>query len=132
MPKRRRLDLKLVRECSIQLYLRILLRTIPEVWSGGENQSIYPSVIQNDYTKRSLTPNRVLGDDCTLSIDCPVHPNRPSPSAACANREGAASCFVRPAGELGRPTDHKDRTFVPRPHQSYGFRVRSCEQVRKR
>jgi len=32
--ERRRLDLKLVRERSIRLYLRILLRTVPEVWSG--------------------------------------------------------------------------------------------------
>jgi lipopolysaccharide/colanic/teichoic acid biosynthesis glycosyltransferase len=32
--ERRRLDLQLVRDHSIRLYLRILLRTIPEVWSG--------------------------------------------------------------------------------------------------
>jgi lipopolysaccharide/colanic/teichoic acid biosynthesis glycosyltransferase len=32
--ERRRLDLKLVRERSVRLYLRILLRTVPEVWSG--------------------------------------------------------------------------------------------------
>lgn len=35
--ERRRLDLRFVRERSVRMYLRILLRTIPEVWSGSNS-----------------------------------------------------------------------------------------------
>jgi lipopolysaccharide/colanic/teichoic acid biosynthesis glycosyltransferase len=35
--ERRRLDLRYVRGRSVRMYLRILLRTIPEVWSGANS-----------------------------------------------------------------------------------------------
>ena len=35
--ERRRLDLRYVRDRSVRMYLRILLRTIPEVWSGANS-----------------------------------------------------------------------------------------------
>jgi exopolysaccharide production protein ExoY len=35
--ERRRLDLRFVRDRSVWMYLRILLRTIPEVWSGSNS-----------------------------------------------------------------------------------------------
>jgi len=35
--ERRRLDLQFVRNRSVRMYLRILLRTIPEVWSGSNS-----------------------------------------------------------------------------------------------
>jgi exopolysaccharide production protein ExoY len=35
--ERRRLDLRYVRNRSVRMYLRILLRTIPEVWSGSNS-----------------------------------------------------------------------------------------------
>jgi len=35
--ERRRLDLSFVRNRSLRLYLRILLRTVPEVWSGSNS-----------------------------------------------------------------------------------------------
>lgn len=35
--ERRRLDLRYVRDRSVRMYLRILLRTIPEVWSGSNS-----------------------------------------------------------------------------------------------
>jgi len=35
--ERRRLDLCYVRDRSVRMYLRILLRTIPEVWSGSNS-----------------------------------------------------------------------------------------------
>lgn len=35
--ERRRLDLRFVRNRSVRMYLRILLRTIPEVWSGSNS-----------------------------------------------------------------------------------------------
>lgn len=33
--QRRRLDLEFVRNRSLRMYTRILLRTVPEVWGGG-------------------------------------------------------------------------------------------------
>lgn len=35
--ERRRLDLRFVRDRSVRMYLRILLRTVPEVWSGSNS-----------------------------------------------------------------------------------------------
>jgi exopolysaccharide production protein ExoY len=35
--ERRRLDLRFVRDRSVRMYLRILLHTIPEVWSGANS-----------------------------------------------------------------------------------------------
>ena len=35
--ERRKLDLRFVRDRSVRMYLRILLRTIPEVWSGSNS-----------------------------------------------------------------------------------------------
>jgi lipopolysaccharide/colanic/teichoic acid biosynthesis glycosyltransferase len=35
--ERRRLDLRFVRNRSVRMYLRILLRTIPEVWRGSNS-----------------------------------------------------------------------------------------------
>jgi lipopolysaccharide/colanic/teichoic acid biosynthesis glycosyltransferase len=35
--KRRGLDLEFVRHRSLRMYLRILLRTVPEIWSGSNS-----------------------------------------------------------------------------------------------
>jgi lipopolysaccharide/colanic/teichoic acid biosynthesis glycosyltransferase len=34
---RRALDLELVRRYSLRLYLKILVRTVPEVWNGANS-----------------------------------------------------------------------------------------------
>jgi lipopolysaccharide/colanic/teichoic acid biosynthesis glycosyltransferase len=36
-PERRALDLQFVRQRSLGMYTRILLRTLPEVWRGGNS-----------------------------------------------------------------------------------------------
>ena len=45
--QRRGLDLQLVRGCSAKLYLRILLRTVPEIWSGSGSCRSRPTTSMN-------------------------------------------------------------------------------------